>query len=222
MEKCTRIVWRFFVAWFACAVFVLSCDNPFLPNTGEPLKANTGRQTPEGVVLQLFHSYETRQINLFTDLFSPAKDFRFYISKSFQPYYLSAHGGGNLENIDSSFAYVYKRISDENAYYWTYNDEIQIHNNLFSMAVEIRMQQNPQLIDSGSVRYFIGPNGTEYAEVVVLDGQMQITTQTPSDQVVEDYFVDIGSQVFYLERDPQNATLWVIAKWFDLSTASSL
>ncbi len=201
--------------------FILSCNNPFLPQTGEPLKSNEGRQTPEGVIGQLFHSYETRQINLFTDLFSPSKDFRFYISKSFEPYYLASHGGGNLEYIDSSFAYAYKRVTDNNAYYWTYNDEMQIHNHLFSMAVDIRILQMPQQIDSGSVRYFKGPTGIDYAEVVVLDGRMQITAQTPSDQVVGDYVVDMGVQVFYLERDPQNTNLWVIAKWFDLGTASS-
>jgi hypothetical protein len=28
---------------------------------------------------------------------------------------------------------------------------------------------------------------------------------------------DIGEQVFYLERDPENPELWVIYKWFDMS-----
>jgi hypothetical protein len=207
---------------FAIAAIVLSCDNPFLPRTGEPLKVDTGRQTPAGVIQQLYQSYETRQINLFMDLFSPTKDFRFYVSPSFQTDYAQTSGGSNVENIDSSFFYAYHHVLDGKAYYWTYSDEIQIHNNLFSDAVDIRFTQMPLPIDSNSIYYFAGPDGTQYAEVVVTGGEWQITAKTPYDQVVDDYYIDIGVQVFYLEKDPRNSSLWVIAKWFDLGTASSI
>jgi hypothetical protein len=197
----------------------LACDNPFFPRTGEPLKVDTGRKTPAGVIDQLYRSYETRQINLFMDLFSPTKDFRFYVSPSFVTDYVNEHGSANIEIIDSSFSYAYARVLDRKAYYWTYDDEIQIHNNMFSEAVSIQFTQTPQPVDSNSINYFTAPDGTQYAEVVVRDGMLLITAKTPYDRVVDDYPVDIGVQVYYLERDPRNPSLWVIAKWFDLGTA---
>jgi hypothetical protein len=206
-------------AFFVAALVLLACDNPFLPRTGEPLKVGTGRQTPAGVIEQLYQSYKTRQINLFMDLFSATKDFRFYVSPSFQTNYAQTSGGSNVENIDSSFSFAYMHVLDRKAYYWTYNDEIQIHNNLFSDAVDIRFTQMPLPVDSSSIYYFTGPDGTQYAEVVVRNGMLQITAKTPYQQVVDDYFIDIGVQAFYLEKDPKNPSLWVIAKWFDLGTA---
>jgi hypothetical protein len=203
-------------ALLACMLF--ACDNPFLPRTGEPLKVGTGRETPAGVIQQLYQSYETRQINLFMDLFSPTKDFRFYVSPSFQTDYAQTPGA-NVENIDSSFSYAYGHVLDGKAYYWTYNEEIQIHNNMFSDAVGIRFNQVPQPVDTNGIYYFTGQDGNQYAEVVVRDGMLEITAKTPYDQVVDDYYIDIGVQVFYLEKDPQNPALWVIAKWFDLGTA---
>jgi hypothetical protein len=203
------------------ACMMLWCDNPFLPRTGEPLKADTGRKTPAGVIQQLYRSYETRQINLFMDLFSAEKDFRFYVSPSFETVYSLEHGSAVTENIDSSFSYAYAKLTDKKGacYYWTYDDEIQIHNNMFSQAVGIQFNVMPQPVDSGSIRYFTGQNGTQYAEVVVQGGQLQLTAKTPFDRVVDDYFIDIGVQVYYLEKDPQNQSLWVIAKWFDFGTA---
>jgi hypothetical protein len=198
---------------------LFACDNPFFPRTGEPLKVDTGRKTPIGVIQQLYRSYETRQINLFMDLFSPTKDFRFYVSPSFGTDYVTEHGSANIENIDSSFSYAYAYVLDRKAYYWTYDDEIQIHNNMFSEAVEIQFTQTPQPVDSNSINYFMGPDGAEYAEVVVRDGMLKITAQTPYDRVVDDYTIDVGVQVYYLEKDPRNPSLWVIAKWFDLGTA---
>jgi hypothetical protein len=201
------------------ALVVLACDNPFLPRTGEPLKVGAGRQTPAGVIQQLYLSYVTKQINLYMDLFSATKDFRFYVSPSFQTDYEQRTGGSNVENIDSSFSYAYNHVLDRKAYYWTYNDEIQRHNNMFSEASEIRFDQMPQPVDTNSIYYFTGPDGTQYAEVVVRDGRLVISAQTPYDQFVNDYVVDIGVQAFYLEKDPRNPSLWVIAKWFDLGTA---
>jgi hypothetical protein len=203
----------------AVAVLLFACDNPFLPRTGEPLKVDTGRQTPAGVINQLYESYRTRQINLFMDLFSPTRDFRFYVSPSFQTDYSKTAGGVNVENIDSSFSYAYGHVLDGKAYYWTYNDEIQLHNNMFSEATDIRFTQSPQAVDTNSIYYFTGPDGNQYAEVVVMDGMLQITAQTPYERVVDDYYVSIGLQVYYLEKDPRNPSLWVIAKWFDLGTA---
>jgi hypothetical protein len=199
-------------------MLLLACNNPFFPETGQPLKVDTGRQTPAGVIQQLYRSYETRQINLFMDLFSPTKDFRFYVSPSFGTEYSLKYGSSNIENIDSSFSYAYTRVLDRKAYYWTYDEEMQIHNNMFSQTMSIEFDQRPQPVDSNSINYFTGPDGTHYAEVVVMDGILMIT-KASGVNVVEKFEIKIGVQAFYLERDPRNPSLWVIAKWFDLGTA---
>ena len=45
---------------------------------------------------------------------------------------------------------------------------------------------------------------------------MQINVKTDYASVITEYVVNIDVQVFYLEKDPTNSSLWVIAKWFDL------
>jgi hypothetical protein len=202
--------------WILCG----GCFNPFFPPTGEPQTVGLARSTPAGTVQQLFQAYETRQINLFVDLFSPTKDFRFYVSPSFQADYAKERGTTNLETIDSLFSYVRVVKGISQMYYWTYDDEIEIHDNLFSQAIEILYTVTPQPIDTSGIRYFKTSDGTQYAEVVVRGGTMEIRVNTV-DLTEVDYFVDIGEQAFYLEHDPRNPALWVIAKWFDLGTASS-
>jgi hypothetical protein len=201
------------------AAFLLACSiNPFFPPSGEPLKGDIGRTTPAGTIAQLFRAYETRQINLFMDLFSATKDFRFYVSPSFAADYAKSHGSVNIETIDPAFQYVRGRGITQ-AYYWTYDEEIQIHNNLFTQAVDIGFSIYPQPIDTNTITYLRGPpDSTYYTEVVVRGGEMVIRVST-GDMTAIDYKVDIGEQVFYLEKDPQNPSLWVIAKWFDLGTA---
>ena len=199
----------------AIAVMLLfGCGSPFFPPTGEPVGVVTGRSTPAGTVMQLFHAYETRQINLFMDLFSPTKDFRFYVRQGFQPDY-SGKPVRNVESIDTAFEFIWGRGITQ-AYYWTYDEEIQIHNNLFSQATEIFYQVYPQPIDTNNIVYLQGPDGTQYAEVVVRGGTMQINVKTDYASVITEYVVNIDVQVFYLEKDPTNSSLWVIAKWFDL------
>jgi hypothetical protein len=200
-------------------MFFLACSiNPFFPPSGEPLKGDIGRTTPAGTIAQLFRAYETRQINLFMDLFSASKDFRFYVSPSFAADYAKSHGSVNIETIDPAFQYVRSRGITQ-AYYWTYDEEIQIHNNLFTQAVDIGFTVYPQPIDTNTITYIHGPDGTDYAEVVSRGGALSIQVKMEWSGTVTEYKVDIGEQVFYLEKDPQNPSLWVIAKWFDLGTA---
>ncbi len=201
----------------ALCLLLHGCFDPFFPQTGEPQTAGIGRSTPAGTIQQLFTAYETRQIGLFMDLFSPLKDFRFYVSPSFQADYAKEHGDALLETIDSMFSYVREVKGISQMYYWTYDDEIEIHENLFADAIDISLQVNPQPIDTNAINYFKAPDGTQYAEVIVRDGEFLVRVNT-GDQTVADYYVDIGEQVFYLEKDPQNPSLWVIAKWFDLGT----
>jgi hypothetical protein len=192
--------------------------NPFFPPTGEPQTGSTGRSTPAGTVAQLYRAYETRQINLFRDLFSAAKDFRFYVSPSFQEDYAKSRGSANRETIDPALIYI-RNMGVTQALYWTLDEEIQIHNNLFTQAVEISYQVYPQPIDTSTVAYVRGLDGKEYAEVVSRGGTMNIRVKTEYDRILTLWVVDIGDQVFYLERDPLDPSLWVIAKWFDLGTA---
>lgn len=193
---------------------LLGCGTPFFPPTGEPVGSATGRTTPAGTVMQLFHAYETRQINLFMDLFSPTRDFRFYVRQGFTPDY-SGKPVRSVESIDTAFEYIWKRGITQ-AYYWTYDEEIQIHNNLFSQTSEIFYQVYPEPIDTNNIVYLQGPDGTQYAEVVVRGGTMQINVPAGYAGVATVYVVNIEVQVFYLEKDPTNSSLWVIAKWFDL------
>jgi|WetSurMetagenome_2_1015567.scaffolds.fasta_scaffold01936_4 hypothetical protein len=213
---------RLFLLPAATAVLAaFGCFNPFFPETGEPINVAAARSTPAGTVQQLFTAYETRQINLFMDLFSPTKDFRFYVSPSFQLDYQKERAGAPLETIDSMFNEVRRVKGYSQMNYWTYDDEIEIHNNLFTQATDITMDVSPQPIDTNTIDYFSSATGTQYAEVIVRGGRFKITVINAADQTAIYYYVDIGEQAFYLEHDPQNATLWVIAKWFDLGTASS-
>jgi hypothetical protein len=202
------------VAATIAVTLLFGCGSPFFPPTGEPVGVVTGRTTPASTVMQLFHAYETRQINLFMDLFSPTRDFRFYVRQGFTPDY-SGKPVRNVESIDTAFEYIWRRGITQ-AYYWTYDEEIQIHNNLFSQATEIFYQVYPQPIDTNNIVYLQGPDGTQYAEVVVRGGTMQINVKTDYASVITEYVVNIDVQVFYLEKDPTNSSLWVIAKWFDL------
>jgi hypothetical protein len=204
------------VAVTIAAAVLFGCGTPFFPPTGEPVGVVTGRTTPAGTVMQLFNAYKTRQINLFMDLFSPTRDFRFYVRQGFTPDY-SGKPVRSVESIDTAFEYIWKRGITQ-AYYWTYDEEIQIHNNLFSQTSDIFYLIEPEPIDTNNIVYLQGPDGIQYAEVVVRGGKMQISVRTEyqGGPVVTEYIVNIEVQVFYLEKDPTNSSLWVIAKWFDL------
>jgi len=218
--KDKSLVFKLFMSGVAGLLLVCGCFNPFFPPTGEPQTVGMARSTPAGTVQQVFQAYETRQINLYQDLFSPTKDFRFYVSPSFQADYAKEWGTSDIETIDSMFSYVRVVKGISQMYYWTYDDEIDIHDNLFSQAIEILYTVSPQPIDTSDIRYFKASDGTQYAEVIVRGGTMEIRVST-GDLTEVDYFVDIGEQAFYLEHDPRNSALWVIAKWFDLGTAGS-
>jgi len=203
-------------------VYVCACLNPFFPPTGDPLNSSVGRSNPAGVIQQLYQAYETRQLNLYADLFSPKKDFKFYVAPVFEQDYIQTHSNAYVENIDSSFEYAYYHVLDKQAYYWTYDEELYHHSKMFAEVTSIYFTQNPQAVDTSTIRYFKGPDSIDYAEVIVRGGQMALVVPTPADGVADEYLLDIGTQVFYLEHDPANKNLWVIAKWFDLGTANSV
>jgi hypothetical protein len=202
-------------------LLLLSCDNIFFPNTGTPLPGGTLRSTPQGVVQQLILAYTNQRIDLYSDLFSPAKDFRFYVSQSFASEYNNGKPDSKpLENIDTMYQYIVQQgLSSCN--YWTYSDEIQIHTKLFSQMSQITFTSQPNIYQ---IRYMRNSSGdTTNIEVVMTDGVIDMYSLVyyeGSDRFSDHYTINIEKQVFYLERDPADNRLWVIQKWFDLSTNS--
>ena len=106
-------------------------------------------------------------------------------------------------------------------YYWTYTQEMISHANLFEQAYEIYLNVSPP--SNQDIRYTTNGSGeTTNVEVILRGGSMDITEPIQyfsdgSSYQNHDQVDDIGEQVFYLERDPQNPALWVIYKWFDMS-----
>ena len=208
------------VSVFTCGA-CLSCDNPFFPPLGIPPKNNGSansylRSTPQGVVQQLVNAYDKKDINQYKDLFSSQQDFRFYVA----PGFTSSHVVKTCELVDSiCHEIISKGLTC--MYYWTYTQEMISHANLFEQAYEIYLNVSPP--SNQDIRYTTNGSGeTTNVEVILRGGSMDITEPIQyfsdgSSYQNHDQVDDIGEQVFYLERDPQNPALWVIYKWFDMS-----
>lgn len=215
----------------ALAVFLWGCYNPFFPPTGIPSQGVGDRTTPKKVIDQLIASYERKQIYLFNDLLS--ENFRFYVTPTLVAE--SHRGIIRPETIDDT-AYFY--ILAGTYYYWTADEEKKAHQGLFDAAERIAFTTPPQYGDVNSYYYTISVRAetlgtvldtvtetwvydvkntydTSSVEIRMLSGEIQIDLSSGR------YVVEIGEQVFYLERDGRDSTLWVISKWFDLGTASS-
>jgi hypothetical protein len=203
----------------ATCIAAPSCFNPFFPPTGNPPTSafSNQRSTPLGVIQQLINAYQKRDIDLYRDLFSIKQDFRFYVP----PSVLSPHLTGTCEQVDTVLcAYVAgKGFTCLN--YWTFSEEMRSHTNLFEKASQITL--NCKSIDPNDIRYMAnGAGETTNVEVILRGGRLTWAGQIQSDSLgnsYQDYYEveDIGQQVFYLEKDPQTAGLWVIQKWFDLN-----
>lgn len=203
------------------SVAFLACLNPFFPPSGLPPEIpykpinSYLRSTPQGVVQQLINAYDKKDINQYKDLFSTLQNFRFYVA----PGFTSTHVVKTCELVDS-LCYEVKSKGLSCVYYWTFTQEMVSHANLFDQADEILLMINP--VDNQDVRYITNGNReTTNVEIVLRGGRLEITKQVEydiegipyKDQIIVE---DIGEQVLYLERDPQNYSLWVIFKWFDL------
>jgi hypothetical protein len=212
---------------FACLLFVVagvSCFNPFFPPTDVPpvnltSTNNSLRSSPQGVIKQLIDAYQKKDFEFYQDLFSVNKDFRFYVS----PAFTYEHTDPTCERVDSMCHYIIGRgLSCLN--YWTYSEELKSHTNLFERAEKISLTLNG--IDPGNIRYIVNDHyETTNVEVIVDGGSLSIEHPIEYDQQgnpfqYKDQVDNIGVQVFYLEKDPQNPDLWVIFKWFDLNTIS--
>jgi hypothetical protein len=187
-------------------LIVLACENPFLPETGPPLETINQRSTPAGIITQLFHSYETQRIELFTDLLS--KDFKFYIASGFDRTTMTYSGPLLSEKPDPFMTYV----NTTGLYaYWGYNAEVSSTTKLFSNADRIEI--SPGL--TSTFNYICDASGdTSYVEVRVNNVTFEVSRYEGN--LLATYSLENQPQVFLLERGKDR--LWVIKKWFDLGS----
>ncbi|MBD3346747.1 MAG: hypothetical protein GF401_16955 [Chitinivibrionales bacterium] len=214
------------------AALFLSCNNPFFPPLGTSRESGIRRNTPEGLLDQLENAYTTQRIALFEDLFSDSLGFKYYVPHSVI---------SSLEKLGTRATYaimgeVFTFIDSGDAYeYITYTDEIAIHRNLFrnadeiifspgltidSVAYTLKLKDADTLysrdssgaIDSSTFD-IIATYDTVQAEVRTLDGAK---ISVHADELRGTVEFDIGEQVFVLQRDPSDNSLWVVAKWFEL------
>jgi hypothetical protein len=211
----------------------VSCFNPFFPPTGVPSEPAGSRNTAKGVINQLVTSYERKHIYLFDDILS--ENYRFYVSSSFATEYQNEQRAQFEEFSDSAFFYV----NFGKYYYWTAASEKKAHQNLFNAAERITFTTQPYYNENNFIYTIVSKPDTvgtvidtvsgkpvpdirltydtTHVEIRMLSGEIEIVLKDNLGR----YVIDIGEQVFYLSRDSEDSTLWVIDKWFDLGTASN-
>jgi hypothetical protein len=214
IKSITRNKFAFYLILFN----TFSCFNPFFPPTDNPPVSSTLRSTPQGIIKQLVDAYQKKDLVLYKELFSGKQDFRFYVPQGFS----SPNVITTCEKVDSICFYVLAQgLTCLN--YWTYTEEMKSHMNLFNPDNTEQIRLTLPTLDPADVRYIISDkNETTYVELLISGGQLEINGKVQIDNEgnrYQDQFTvdDIGKQVFYLERDPDNHSLWVIFKWFDLS-----
>jgi hypothetical protein len=204
---------------------LLCCENPFLPATGTPRESGKLRTTPLGAIAQLKTAYEKKSIGLFQDLFARDKSFRFYIAPS-----LVSEFGGIVaaEEIDTQCTGVAPGIY----HYWGYDREMRIHRHMFSQVRQIDFVVPPYLLPEEYLDYHVevsvdtvGVDTTgDSVSYRIEKGYDTLMVEVPMDQGVMEFVMEdgskeevgIGRQLFCLIPDPEDSTLWVIDKWFDL------
>lgn len=188
-----------------------SCENPFFPPTGKPDKTFSLRSTPEGVLKQLIEAYESKRIDLYEELLSDS--FQFYVAPTFISSYQAKYDYA-YESADTMLSFT----TGSKFYYWTKAEEVESHRKLFSnddgKNKEIRFRYAPELTSTRSY------GDSAYIEMMITGGELliQLSTTGAVIQTVE-YTIAIEKQVFLLERDRKDKSLWVIRKWYDLSNA---
>ncbi|NLL14690.1 MAG: hypothetical protein GX267_14900 [Fibrobacter sp.] len=199
-----------FISLFLVGMF-LSCENPFLPPTGKPDKTFSLRSTPEGVLKQLIEAYESKRIDLYEELLSDS--FQFYVAPTFISSYQAKYDY-DFEGADTMLSFT----TGSRFYYWTKAEEVESHRKLFSSDdgknKEIRFRYAPELTNTRSY------GDSAYIEMMITGGELliQLSTTGAVIQTVE-YTIAIEKQVFLLEKDRKDKSLWVIRKWYDLSNA---
>jgi hypothetical protein len=192
------------------ALFGFGCKNPFLPKTGEPVEELLSdlRATPQGLLDQLIQSYESQQIELFTDLLPKDGSFRFFIS----PDYFNDYSTRYQQMREPRDPRLLLLEGSDFFYYWSQENEIENHEKLFSQAYSIEFKDKPAL---ESVRKFVD-NNDSMAELLVTGGRLEIGK--PVGSIIEIYTTTVDKQVFLIKKNADK--LWVILKWYDFSVSS--
>ncbi len=221
---------------FACLLF--SCENPFFPPTGTPDQSPEFRATPSGLLGQLRRSYASRRITLFKDLFDEeAADFRFYVPQSSIQELPDLNTRATVEVLEEDIPFVGAGGTYE---YISYADEVEIHRNMFEQAQKIEFVQLDvdSVFRSDSLVRIDSFPSTQLDSITnqvdtsfIIDSVFvinQVAVRTRAGAKVEisadivertfgaSYQFELGRQVFILKRDPDDADLWVIDKWFEL------
>lgn len=184
-------------------LLIISCE-VYFPDTVEPVQTVNNRTTPAGVIKQLFNSYNSRNINLFTQILW-SDSFKFYISPDFDRTQLKNPGILLSERADSFMVYV---NTTSLFYYWNYNAELTSTKNLFNRASDLKVGSSYFIYDP--VYKMSDTGDTLYAEVKVEGISIDISYEGMI------YVMENQPQVFLMKRDSEN--LWVIWKWYDLSS----
>jgi hypothetical protein len=203
---------------FLIVVLIFGCGTPFFPETGVPPAEIIYRSTPEGVVLQLVKSYESRRIDKFEDLLYSEEEFRFYVELNDDVYSgLNNISTDRTEFVDLDGTYIF----DGSYVYLTYDEEKSIHEKLFSQSSAISFDEPLSVMSVLYLKSLDGSaatdsSGAEYAIVRTDNASIRIT----SDIIMAAYGEQahsfaVGRQIFYLKKDSEG--LWSILYWFELS-----
>lgn len=181
----------------------VSCGELFFPKAGIPTVTSSRRSTPDGVISQLIEAYETRRIELIEEIL--ADSFQFYVAPSFESFYSLEY---NAESPDTSLQYIVSKPY----FYWKRKDELYRTKKIFEHTVTSQFLEQPRI---SRRRYEISVNNdTNGIEFQLDGGTLYLATGSQEFQLV-----DVNNQVFLLRRDKEG--LWVIRKWYDLSTEKS-
>jgi len=199
-------------------IFLWGCRNPFFPPTGVPTDVSRG--TPEEVIKQLKKSYERRRIDLFEDVLYSKEEFRFYIEQNEKIIdSLQKINPEQREKVNIDYELSEDFIADDFLYvYLTYNEEMDIHRNLFREAEQITFSS----FEPYEVEYFA--TAKEVGDSIVYDtldavaytDETKITISSKKLTSVfgeKEHAFPVGKQVFLMKKDSEG--LWKIIYWFE-------
>jgi hypothetical protein len=186
---------------------LISCSELFFPKTGIPENSSLRRSTYEGVISQLIEAYEAQRIELIEDLL--ADSFQFYVAPSFDSYYSLEY---DRETRDTTMQYL-NDINKQYYNYWKRKDELYRTRKIFEHTQSSIFAQRPSI---SRYRYDVSINGDTLAIELELSGGI-LLLETDYEGIK---YVDVNNQIFLLRKDSEG--LWVIRKWYDLSSEESI
>jgi hypothetical protein len=197
------------------------CDNPFLIKVGKPLKLSGDRSSPDGVIKMLRAAYENRSLDLFEELLYSKEEFRFYIEQNEKIVdSLQKINPSQREKVNIQFELSEDFIADDFFYvYLTYNEEINVHKNLFKQADYILFSPfTPYNIEYFDITDTV-INDTVYYDTLSAVAYTDETVITISSSKLtavygaKEHAFKVGKQVFFMKKDDEG--LWAILYWFE-------